>query len=101
MRIVITKRGQNRIASNREYLENNFYPEYGRWFEDKVVQTIRRLSDNPEMGREAFPEIERPEIRKILCDNYSYWIYYRLKKHMIEILSVRHCLMRIDTPRQL
>ena len=24
MRIVITKRGQNRIASNREYLENNF-----------------------------------------------------------------------------
>ena len=78
MRIVITKRGQNRIASNREYLEGNFYPEYGRWFEDKVVQTIRRLSDNPEMGREAFPEIERPEIRKILCDHYSYWIYYRL-----------------------
>ena len=101
MRLVITKRGQNRIASDREYLENNFYPEYGRWFEDKVLQTIRRLPDNPEMGREAFPEIGRPEIRKILCDHYSYWIYYRLKKHVIEILSVRHCLMRIDTPRQL
>lgn len=66
-----------------------------------MLQTIRRLPDNPEMGREAFPEIERPEIRKILCDHYSYWIYYRVKKHVIEVLSVRHCLMRIDTPRQL
>ena len=101
MRIVITKRGQNRITSNREYLESNFYPEYGRAFEDKVLQTIRRLPDNPEIGREAFPEIERPEIRKILCDHYSYWIYYRVKKHAIEILSVRHSLMRINTPRQL
>ena len=48
MKLVITKRGQKRIASNREYLED-----------------------------------------------------YRVKKHVIEILSVRHCLMRIDTPRQL
>ena len=101
MRLVITKRGQKRIASSREYLESTFYPEYGRWFEDKVLQTIRRLPDNPEMGREAFSEIGRPEIRKILCDHYHYWIYYRVKKHVIEILSVRHCLMRIDTPRQL
>ena len=101
MRLVITKRAQNRIASNREYLESNFYPEYGRWFEDKVLQTIRRLPDNPEIGREAFPEIERPEIRKILCDHYNYWIYYRLKKHVIEILSVRHTLMNIRSPRSL
>ena len=101
MRLVITKRGQKRIASNREYLEDNFYPEYGRWFEDHVLQTIRRLPDNPELGREAFPVIGRPEIRKILCDHYHYWIFYRVKKHMIEILSVRHCLMRIDTPHQL
>ena len=101
MRLVITKRGQNRIASNREYLENNFYPEYGRWFEDKVLQTIRRLPDNPEMGREAFPEIGRPEIRKILCDHYNYWIYYRVQKRVIEILSVRHTLMNIRTPKQL
>ena len=28
MRLVITKRGQKRIASSREYLEDNFYPEY-------------------------------------------------------------------------
>ena len=101
MRLVITKRGQKRIASNREYLEDNFYPEYGRRFKDKIVESIKRLPDNPELGREAFPEINRPEIRKLLCDHYSYWIYYRIKRTAIEILSVRHSLMRIDTPRSL
>ena len=29
MRLVITKRGQKRIASNRKYLEDNFYLETG------------------------------------------------------------------------
>ena len=101
MKIVITKRGQKRITANREYLETSFYPDYGRLFEDKVLETIRQLSDNPRLGRVAFPELDRPELRKILCRHYSYWIYYRTQKSAIEILSVRHCLMRIDTPRQL
>ena len=101
MRVVITKRGQKRIASNREYLEKSFYPDYGRWFEDKVLETMRLLPANPQLGREAFPELERPELRKILCRDYSYWIYYRVQKRKIEILSVRHTLMNIRTPRQL
>ncbi len=101
MKLTITKRGQKRIASNREYLEANFYPEFGRRFEDKVLQTFRRISDNPEIGREAFPSLKRPEILKILCDSYNYWIYYRLNKRTVEILSVRHCLMKIESPQQL
>ena len=101
MRLVITKRGQKRIASNRKYLEDNFYLETGRRFEDNVLETIRQLPANPQLGREAFPELDRPEIRKILCDHYNYWIYYRVQKRVIEILSVRHTLMNIRTPKQL
>ena len=101
MRLVITKRGQKRIASNRKYLEDNFYLETGRRFEDNVLETVRQLPANPQLGREAFPELERPEIRKILCDHYNYWIYYRVQKRVIEILSVRHTLMNIRTPKQL
>ena len=41
MRLVITKRGQKRIASSREYLEDNFYPEYG------IVQRDRNFTRNP------------------------------------------------------
>ena len=101
MKLVITKRGQKRIASNRKYLEDNFYLETGRRFEDNVLETIRQLPANPQLGREAFPELDRPEIRKILCDHYNYWIYYRVQKRVIEILSVRHTLMNIRTPKQL
>ena len=101
MRLVITKRGQKRIASNRKYLEDNFYLETGRRFEDNVLETIRQLPANPQLGREAFPELDRPEIRKILCDHYNYWIYYRAQKRVIEILSVRHTLMNIRSPKQL
>ncbi|MBQ6340265.1 MAG: type II toxin-antitoxin system RelE/ParE family toxin [Kiritimatiellae bacterium] len=101
MKLVWTKRGVKRLQSAFDYIADNFYLDYAIRFDQDARNAVLRLSDNPEMGREAFPEIERPEIRKILCDHYSYWIYYRLKKHMIEILSVRHCLMRIDTPRQL
>ena len=101
MKLVLTKRGQKRIASNRKYLEDNFYLETGRRFEDNVLETIRQLPANPQLGREAFPELDRPEIRKILCDHYNYWIYYRVQKRVIEILSVRHTLMNILTPKQL
>ena len=101
MRLVITKRGQKRIASNRKYLEDNFYLETGRRFEDNVLETVRQLPANPQLGREAFPELDRPEIRKILCDHYNYWIYYRVQKRVIEILSVRHTLMNIRSPKQL
>jgi len=46
MKLVITRRAQTRIAASREYLENNFYPEYGRWFEDKIISTIDGLGNN-------------------------------------------------------
>ena len=101
MKLVLTKRGQKRIASNRKYLEDNFYLETGRRFEDNVLETVRQLPANPQLGREAFPELDRPEIRKILCNHYNYWIYYRVQKRVIEILSVRHTLMNIRTPKQL
>ena len=101
MKIVVTNRAKKRIASAREYLEKNFYLEYGRNFEDKVIQTIRLLADNPDIGHEAFPRLNRPELRKLLCEHYSYWIYYRRKKTVCEILSVRHTLMNIQSPRNL
>lgn len=89
MKVTITKRANKRIADSRRYLENEFYPEYGRNI------------DQPDVGHEAFPEIKRPDLRKILCIHYSYWTYYRRKMAACEILPVRHTLMNIESPRQL
>ena len=101
MKLVWTKRGVKRLQSAFDYIADNFYLDYAIRFDRDARNAVLRLSDNPEMGREAFPEIERPEIRKILCDHYNYWIYYRAQKRVIEILSVRHTLMNIRTPKQL
>ena len=75
MKVVLTRRAQKRIESNRLYLENEFYPEYGRNFEDKVLETIRLLPDQPDLGHEAFPELTRPVLRALLCQPYRYWSF--------------------------
>ena len=101
MKLVWTKRGIKRLQSAFDYIADNFYLDYAIQFDSDARNVALMLPDNPRLGREAFPELERPELRKILCRNYSYWIYYRVQKRMVEILSVRHTLMNIRTPRQL
>ena len=58
-----------------------------------MLDTLRLLVDQPDLGHEAFPELHRPKLLKLLCRHYSYWIFYRRKKSPCEILSVRHTLM--------
>ena len=101
MRLLWTKRGLKRLQSAFDYIADNFYLDYAIRFDSDARNVAASLPDNPELGREAFPELDRPEIRKILCDHYNYWIYYRVQKRVIEILSVRHTLMNIRTPKQL
>ena len=101
MKLVWTKRGLKRLQSAFDHIADNFYLDYAIQFDGDARSAAAQLSDNPQLGREAFPELNRPEIRKILCHHYSYWIYYRVQKRVIEILSVRHTLMNIRTPEQL
>ncbi len=101
MRLLWTKRGLKRLQSAFDYIADNFYLDYAIRFDSDARNVAASLPANPQLGREALPELDRPEIRKILCDHNNYWIYYRVQKRMIEILSVRHTLMNIRTPKQL
>ena len=101
MRLLWTKRGLKRLQSAFDYIADNFYLDYAIQFDSETRSIAASLPANPQLGREAFPELDRPEIRKILCSHYNYWIYYRVQKRVIEILSVRHTLMNIRSPKQL
>ena len=101
MKIVWTKRGLKRLQSAFDYIAENFYLDYAIQFDSDARNVALMLPANPQLGRVAFPELDRPELRKILCRNYNYWIYYRTQKNAIEILSVRHALMDIKSPRNL
>jgi len=101
MKLLWTKRGIKRLQTAFDYIADNFYLEYAIQFNSDAKEVASKLVRNPKIGREAFPELDRPEIRKIPCSHYNYWIYYRVQKQIVEILSVRHFLMRIENPRQL
>ena len=94
--IVWTKRASKRLRDIVVYIATNFYPDYALAFRDDALDTANALADNPEIGEEAFPTLKRPTYRKILCHNRHYWIYYRILKNKIEIMSVKHTLQRVD-----
>ena len=95
--IVWTKRASKRLRDIVVYIATNFYPDYALAFRDDALDTANTLADNPEIGEEAFPGLKRPTYRKILCHNRHYWIFYRILKNKIEIMSVKHTLQRADT----
>ena len=96
-----TKRAKKRLRDAFLYIATSFHPEYATAFESDVFSTTETIPPNPEIGVEAFKSMKRPEIRKILCKNRNWWVYYRVKKNCIEVLSVKHILQNVESPRNL
>ena len=82
MRLLWTKRGLKRLQSAFDYIADNFYLDYAIQFDTDARNVALMLPANPQLGREAFPELDRPEIRKILCNHYNYWID-QLELHIV------------------
>ena len=96
-----TKRALERLASASSYIARNFYPDYATAFRDDVVMSVKETCKNPRIGIVAFPDMKRPQYRKILCKNRNWWVYYRIMKDCIEVLSVKHILQNVKSPRNL
>ena len=60
----------------------------------KVFEVIERLESFPESGR-IVPELNRKKIREIILGNYR--IIYRIKKDIVEILTVYHSARLLET----
>jgi toxin ParE1/3/4 len=67
---------------------------YARMFMCKVFNSVERLELFPESGR-LVPELNRREIREIIMGNYR--IIYRIKKDIVEILTVYHSARLLET----
>ena len=71
-----------------DYIASNFYSEYADAFDTDVLATAELLIDNAMLGVEAYPDANRPDLRKILCHNKTggcitvslvrLWRYHRL-----------------------
>lgn len=96
-----TKRGAKRLRDAVVYIARNFYPDYALAFRDDVLGTADAAAKNPRIGVEAFPGMERPQYRKVLCRNRSWWVFYRAGADAVEVVSVKHTLQRATSLRDL
>ena len=72
MKLLWTKRGLKRLQSAFDYIADNFYLDYAIQFDSDARNVALMLPANPQLGREAFPELDRPEIRKISSISVSW-----------------------------
>ena len=101
MKINWTPRGRKRFFAISNYIATEFYSDYADAWEEDVATTVEPLAVHPELGTIAFPFLKRPELRRILLANRNYWVYYRIAKNAIDILSIKHILQNVRTPRNL
>ena len=101
MKINWTPRGRKRFFAISNYIATEFYTDYADAWEEDVATTVEPLAVHPELGTIAFPFLKRPELRRILLANRNYWVYYRIAKDAIDILSIKHILQNVRTPRNL
>jgi len=94
MKIIWTKEALKRLIEIEDYISKDS-PERAAMFVDNIVDHAELLSNNPQLGR-VVPETANPIIRELIFKKYR--IVYRLKKDIIEILTVfeGHMLLRID-----
>ena len=96
-----TPRARKRFISISGYIASEFYADYADAWEEDVAATVEPLAKHPQLGHGAFPNLKRPEIRRILLANKNYWVYYRVTKTAIDILSIKHRLQHIRNLRSL
>jgi plasmid stabilization system protein ParE len=68
-------------------------PHYAELLALDVMTAIDRLSVFPKSGR-TVPELENPSIREVILGNYR--IVYRLKKEVVEVLTIYHGARLLD-----
>ena len=98
---VWTKRATKRLRDAARYIAENFYPEYAIAFSNDVINTANLIGENPEIGPEAFPKQNIRNCRKLLCKNRRWWVFYKIKPDHVEIISVKHAMQNIQSPRNL
>ena len=96
-----TKRASKCLRDATRYIAENFYPEYAIAFSNDVIDTATFIVENPEIGTEAFPPKNLHNCRKLLCKNRRWWVFYRIKPDHIEIISVKHAMQNVLSPRDL
>jgi plasmid stabilization system protein ParE len=79
------------------YLAEEASPEVATRWHEEVMATVRRLENQPDLGR-LRRDLTPPGIRSLIVRRYPrYLLFYRWDADTIEILRIKHGMM--DLPR--
>ena len=68
-------------------------PHHSSLFVLDVLQAVDRLTEFPKSGR-VVPEIDDPLVREVILGSYR--IIYRVRNHLVEVLTVFHGARLLD-----
>ena len=94
MKVIWTDESLARLNEIEAFIARDS-PRRAKTFRNYLIERGESISRNPMIGR-MVPEILNPLIRELIVKNYR--IIYRLKKTIIEILTVHeaHRLLRLE-----
>ncbi len=87
-----TEQAADDLAAITEFIAADS-PQYARLFALDVITAVERLARFPRSGR-IVPERANPAIREIILGSYR--IVYRLRKDVVEVLTVYHGARLLD-----
>lgn len=99
--VIWTRRAHRRLMESVSYIAENFSPVYADAFLADVMQTVDKITENPNRGSEAFPELKLHSFRYRLCASRRWAVYYCSNGSVVEIRSIRHALQNTRSPSDL
>jgi toxin ParE1/3/4 len=86
MKIVWTEPAIDDLRNLHSYIAKDS-TEYANSFVERIILSVEKLTNFPRIGR-TVPEADEETIRELLYHNYR--IIYRIRKELIEIVTVVH-----------
>jgi len=88
LELFVSRRAAREIERAVEWWEGNRPAAAGAVHQD-LQATLKLLLLQPDIGARV-NQASSPDVRRLHLDRIRYWIYYRVRRNRLEVLSVWH-----------
>ena len=89
MKAKLTPRAVGQIRKATTWLDANRGPDAGDALVEDIQQTVHLLLRHPQIGAPV-KNARAKDARRLYLPAFSYHLYYRVRRDVIEVLAIRH-----------